>query len=245
MTYEFISSERYTDTSTKLTFMLNGRQTIVVRPDKPANGNPTVWRTEFFGAFDAVDRAMLERGWFIVYHRVSDMYGCPESLVMMREFYDFMEQTFNLSKKPVLFGFSRGALYAVNYAAKYQDSVGAMYLDAPCLTNHYWPGSDKYDGTAEQMLLFKWLGITKAEVATYPGYPKDRAHLVKDIPIIIVQGDADVECVWEEHGKYFVDKLEAAGGKAEIIFKPGCGHHPHSLDDPTPVVEFIEKNYEA
>lgn len=50
MTYQFISSERYTDTSTKLTFMLNGRQTIVVRPDKPANGNPTVWRTEFFGA---------------------------------------------------------------------------------------------------------------------------------------------------------------------------------------------------
>ena len=188
---------------------------------------------------------MLERGWFIVYHKVSDMYGCPESLVMMREFYDFMEQTFNLSKKPVLFGFSRGALYAVNYAAKYQDAVGALYLDAPCLTNHYWPGSDKYDGTAEHMLLFKWLGITKAEVATYDGYPKERAHLVKDIPIVIVQGDKDVECVWEEHGKIFVDKLEAAGGKAEIIFKPGCGHHPHSLENPTLVVEFIENNYKA
>lgn len=173
------------------------------------------------------------------------MYGCPESLVMMREFYDFMEQTFNLSKKPVLFGFSRGALYAVNYAAKYQDAVGALYLDAPCLTNHYWPGSDKYDGTAEHMLLFKWLGITKAEVATYDGYPKERAHLVKDIPIVIVQGDKDVECVWEEHGKIFVDKLEAAGGKAEIIFKPGCGHHPHSLENPTLVVEFIENNYKA
>ena len=90
MTYEFISSERYTDTSTKLTFLLNGRQTIVVRPDTPAKGNPTVWRAEFFGAFDSVDRAMLERGWFIVYHSVSNMYGCPESIVMLREFCDYV-----------------------------------------------------------------------------------------------------------------------------------------------------------
>jgi len=27
-----------------------------------------------------------------------------------------------------------------------------------------------------------------------------------------------------------------------LITKKGVGHHPHSLTDPTPVVEFIEKN---
>ena len=30
--------------------------------------------------------------------------------------------------------------------------------------------------------------------------------------------------------------------KFEVIHKPGVGHHPHGLDDPTPVVEFIEKH---
>jgi hypothetical protein len=27
-----------------------------------------------------------------------------------------------------------------------------------------------------------------------------------------------------------------------VIHKPGVGHHPHGLDDPLPVVEFIEKH---
>jgi hypothetical protein len=27
-----------------------------------------------------------------------------------------------------------------------------------------------------------------------------------------------------------------------LIHKPGVGHHPHGLDDPLPVVEFIEKH---
>jgi hypothetical protein len=31
-------------------------------------------------------------------------------------------------------------------------------------------------------------------------------------------------------------------GVIEVIHKPGVGHHPHGLDDPTPVVEFIEKH---
>ena len=29
------------------------------------------------------------------------------------------------------------------------------------------------------------------------------------------------------------------GGTVELIHKPGIGHHPHGLDDPAPVVEFV------
>ena len=29
------------------------------------------------------------------------------------------------------------------------------------------------------------------------------------------------------------------GGNVELIIKPGCDHHPHSLEDPQPVVDFI------
>jgi hypothetical protein len=32
------------------------------------------------------------------------------------------------------------------------------------------------------------------------------------------------------------------GGTIKVIHKPGVGHHPHGLDDPAPVVEFILKN---
>ena len=35
------------------------------------------------------------------------------------------------------------------------------------------------------------------------------------------------------------------GGSITLIAKPGVGHHPHGLDDPTPIVEFIVKHAAA
>jgi hypothetical protein len=32
------------------------------------------------------------------------------------------------------------------------------------------------------------------------------------------------------------------GGEIQVIRKPGIGHHPHGLDDPKPVVDFILKH---
>jgi hypothetical protein len=34
-------------------------------------------------------------------------------------------------------------------------------------------------------------------------------------------------------------RYKAAGGTIRVIHKPGIGHHPHGLEDPTPVVDFI------
>ena len=38
------------------------------------------------------------------------------------------------------------------------------------------------------------------------------------------------------------ERYKAFGGEIQVIHKLGIGHHPHGLDDPTPVVEFILKN---
>ena len=32
------------------------------------------------------------------------------------------------------------------------------------------------------------------------------------------------------------------GGEVEMIHKPGVGHHPHSLENPAPIVAFLEKH---
>jgi hypothetical protein len=29
------------------------------------------------------------------------------------------------------------------------------------------------------------------------------------------------------------------GGEIQVLHKPGMSHHPHGLDDPTPVVDFV------
>ena len=36
--------------------------------------------------------------------------------------------------------------------------------------------------------------------------------------------------------------VKALGGEIVVIAKPNCDHHPHSLTDPTPIVEFVLKH---
>jgi len=40
----------------------------------------------------------------------------------------------------------------------------------------------------------------------------------------------------------FEKNVKAAGGKITLIGKENCGHHPHSLKDPKPIVDFVLKH---
>jgi hypothetical protein len=37
-------------------------------------------------------------------------------------------------------------------------------------------------------------------------------------------------------------RYEKLGGEIKVITKPGVGHHPHSLNDPAPIVEFVRQH---
>ena len=239
MTYEFISKTDYHG-GEKVNFCLNGRESLVVRPKNPLPGNPFCWRTEFFGAFDSVDVEMLKRGWHLCYHKVSDMYGCDESLVMLHEFHEFVTQTFGLNAQAVLFGFSRGGLYAVNYAAKYPDRVSGLYLDAPVCDIRSWPCSDPNRRETTECLAC--YGLTFETLKNFNDCPIDKVEKVIQIPTIIVAGDSDKTVPYDQNGQIFAEKFERLGGKIKTIVKPGCDHHPHSLENPVPVADFIEEN---
>ena len=89
------------------------------------------------------------------------------------------------------------------------------------------------------------VGFTsKEEAMRYRGNPVDNLQPLADhkIPIIHVYGDADEVVPWEENTGVLAERYRALGGDIVLIGKPDCGHHPHGLSDPTPVVDFIMKN---
>lgn len=125
---------------TQCNYDYNGRLLIIVQPAKRrAEVCPWVWRAEFFDAFPAVDIALLEKGYVIVYYCLSDMYGCPQAVLEMKRAHDFVVKEFSLCEKADIFGFSRGGLYASNYAVKYPNDVSSLYLDAPVMDIRSWP----------------------------------------------------------------------------------------------------------
>ncbi len=60
--------------------------------------------------------------------------------------------------------------------------------------------------------------------------------------LIHVVGDADNTVPPAENTAIIEARYKKLGGTIQVIHKPGIGHHPHGLDDPTPVVEFILKH---
>jgi len=226
-------------------FEYHGRSAAIAVPENVKEGRPWVWRAEFFGVFDTVDAELLRRGWHIVYYGISDMYGSPESVGLMRDFYDFITVEFGLDSKCDMFGFSRGGLYAFNYTCAYPDAVSTLYLDAPVLDMRDWPCGKGHEHEEGFLDAPRKYGMTKeAFLADRTLQPVDRMYELIDskVPVIVVAGDADGVVDFRRNGRRLCDMLYSLGHDYMEIIKPGCDHHPHSLEDPIPVVEFIEKH---
>lgn len=225
-------------------FIFDGREATVIIPDKPNEAKNWVWRAEFLGAFDYADRALLEKGWHIVYYRVSNMYGCPQSIEYMKAFRDYAVKEFGLNERAAIFGFSRGGLYTINYAAEYPEDIGVIYLDAPVVDITTWPRMTS--SAAEWEDCKRHHGITEdnPKPEDIPTNPINRLEALKStgIPLILVAGDSDEIVPYDSNGRYIEKLYENSDVKFKVILKPGVGHHPHSLENPAEIVDFIEKN---
>jgi len=224
------------------TFDFEGKEARVVKPKLVAKGSPWIWRARFWGHEPQLDIAMLERGYHIVYCDVSELFGNEESLQIWNNFYKFLQQ-FGLNKKAVMEGMSRGGIYIYNWALRYPDRVSAIYADAPVLNFKSWPGGKETGkGSPENWEIFKQdYKLTEQQALDFKDAPVDRASEIGalKIPTIHVIGDVDDVVPPDENTLPFAKAYIAAGGKLEIIHKPTVGHHPHSLADPTPLVDFL------
>ena len=135
-------------------------------------------------------------------------------------------------------GFSRGGLYALNWAIANPEKVACLYLDAPVCDVFSWPGREQPE--LWQDLLQKW-DTTDEEMASFAGNPIDHLQplAAAGVPILAVCGDSDRVVPYSENMEVLRNRYVALGGPVEVILKPGCDHHPHSLENPEPVVDFI------
>jgi pimeloyl-ACP methyl ester carboxylesterase len=224
-------------------FELDGRACVLVRPDSPLHSSAWIWRTEFFGAFPTLDLALLKVGFHLAYIDVQNMYGAPMAMRHMDRFYAHLMDNHALSNRCVLEGFSRGALFALNWAAQNPHAVACVYLDAPVCDFKSWPGGrGKAQGSVEDWQRLKQAyGFSEDDALAYTSNPVDSLAplATAEIPIIAVYGEADVDLPPDENILLLESRYRALGGEITVIGKPGVGHHPHSLADPSPLFDFI------
>jgi hypothetical protein len=224
-------------------FDVDGRGCRVVCPKKAASGKPWIWRARFWAHEPQADLALLEKGFHVVYMDVAGFYGSPKAVDHWDSFYEFLTAKHNFSKKPALEGMSRGGLIIYNWAIKNPQKVACIYADAPVLDIRSWPGG-KGRGNASRSDWEECLdayAISEAEaVSSYDG-PLDNLEtlVAAGIPILHVVGAIDIIVPVSENSRILEKRYREFGGDIKVITKPDTGHHPHSLKDPKPIVDFI------
>lgn len=230
----------------KINFQVDGRAAFLIAPKQPAASRPWIWRTEFFGHEPQADQELLKRGFHVAYINVQNLYGGPEAMKAMDAMFARVTSEYQLSKRCVLEGFSRGGLFSLNWAARNPEKVACIYNDAPVCDFKSWPGGKgrSRGSAADWERCKKAYGLASDEEALgYKLNPIDNLEpLAKaKIPLLHVCGAADDVVPIEENSLIVQKRYEALGGPFVLISKPDCNHHPHSLKDPTPIVEFVMK----
>lgn len=218
-------------------FVVNGYRAVIMQPEN-ANGK-WIWKTEFFHAFEAAEEALYRAGYTRVYYEISDKYGSPEAVRLMYDFYKVLRERIKLDEKGILFGFSRGGLYAFNFALKHPECVGKVYLDAPVLDLRSWPRTDPVYGEVElhEQVMKEYGFETETEFLNYTAYPveKLKEYFENGIPTLLIAGDDDRTVDFRRNSEIMIRYCEQNGISLVYYVKAGVDHHPHSfgnLKDP-------------
>lgn len=235
-------------------FVFEGAEAWVVVPTAPLKGNPWSWCLMFPDAFTERCAApqLVDRGFHHAFLDVGNTFGSPAAVAQLDRFHDELVRR-GLAPRPALIGISRGSLYAHRFASDHPDKVSVIYGDAGVCDLRSWPGGvaagRKGKGSpgdwAEAKKLYGF--ADDAAALAWTGNPIDTLGPLAgaNVALIHVVGDADDVVPPEENALIVAARYGELGGTVELIHKPGIGHHPHGLDDPTPVVEFIVRHAAA
>lgn len=229
------------------TFLFNGQNALIVVPNEMSEAREWVWRARFWGHEPQTDLALLEKGYHVVYVDVSNLFGNRQAVSRWDKFYRFVRSQYGLNQRAALEGMSRGGLIVYNWASENTDKVACIYADAPVCDLRSWPGGE-YNGKGSLEAWQKALdahGQTRESIKKYQYVPIYTAREVAKagIPALHICGAADQVVPYEENTAVLVESYKKAGGDIEVILKEHVGHHPHSLEDPQLIVDFIENSY--
>jgi len=231
-----------------ISFKVFNRDCKIVKPKWTNKQRSWIWRARFWGHEPQADVALLEHGYHVVYCDVAEWFGNDEAIKTWNKFYDLLTRA-GLNKKAAMEGMSRGAVYVYNWAAENPDKVACVYVDNPLLDLLWWPGrqyKEQMPGHKEWDLFKEDFGFnTDEEALQFKGSPLDKTTAIAQggYPMLHICSDADEDVPMSKNTIPFVEKIKALGGQIDVIIKPGFKHHPHSLPNPAPIVQFVMNAY--
>ncbi len=225
-------------------FTFQGRAAKILYPSCPSNGK-LMLKTEYFDAFPSFEVAMLKKGYTLCFMSHPTRWAPDSETEVTAQFIRHVAKELNMEPKCIIVGMSCGGLQGVRLAELYPELVSVLFLDAPVLNLLSMAGLGACSCSAVPLFwneLVKTYGFNKSTILNFRKSPIDNMKplIENNIPIIMVWGDADDVVIYEENGQVLEDYYRENGGDLSVIRMPGRGHHPHSMEDPTPIIEYVE-----
>ena len=225
---------------TRYDFTFENRKAFIVAPKNPAPGLPWLWCLQWPTAF--IKRTptfpLLEQGWHYVHIDLHNTAMGIEGVKIAERFYNYL-QTLSFDPKAALSGLSIGGLYALRWAAEHPETVSSIYLDAPVtqpVSNTGWL-MKRYEK------CYQLVGADA--LRNSPLSPNNSCKVIAKagIPVIAIRHGADKVVSNKNNFDVFARNFQAAGGKLTVIDHADYEHHPHGMENPAPLAEFILKNH--
>lgn len=229
----------------RVDFDFNGREAILVFPLKEKANGKWMLKTEYFGAFPALELDMLACGYHLAYLKNDNRWGTDADQAAKRDFCEFLSSKYGLSRKCVCIGMSCGGFHAVCFASRYPSYVSLLYLDAPLLSFYGLTEIEKRKDEhwfEEQKAAYGY--TTRAELYVNNDQPIHRLKILTDnrIPVALVYGGADSIVDPFSNAEVLKEYYISHEAPIKVWYKPECDHHPHGPENTLDVIEYIRAN---
>ena len=229
-------------------FTHEGAECLIVYSKKALPGNPYAMKTEYWDAFPAVEIALLERGFHLVYRKNANRLATPEDCHARARLMEHLEKAYALAPKCVPVGYSCGGAHALNFAKYYPERVSCLYLDAPVVTFCSFPAylSDPARRGTPWTVEFPaaYPDVRLFDLYRFPHHPVNALPtlLAPRIPLAMSWGDEDLTVPFAENGFLLEEAYRETDIPSLFVLRPLQGHHPHGPADPTALLDFISEH---
>ncbi len=220
------------------------RDCQIFYPSVPSNGK-LMLKPQYTGAFPYFEEEMLKRGYTLCAMSHPTRWGPDSETEETAKFVRLVAEELKMEPKCIVIGMSCGGLQAVRLAELHPELVSVLFLDAPVMNLLSMAGLGACNPTHATGFwneLVKTYGFNKSTILNFRKSPIDNMEplIENNIPIIMLYGDKDDVVPYEENGQVLEEFYRERGGDLCVMRMEGRGHHPHSLQDPTPIIEFVE-----
>lgn len=213
-------------------FEFDGKDAIVVFPNKVEPEKNWLLKTEYWDAFPQPEIEMLKKGFHLAFVGNDSRFATEVDCTRKARFVEYISSQFGIRDKCIPVGYSCGGAHAVNFAGMYPNLVCCLYLDAPVLNFCDYPGRLNDAGCERvwnEEFVAAYPGVTRASLLMFENHPLNKIETLKKhkIPIVMLYGTQDSTVDYNKNGKLLELEYENSPGLLTVIPRFLQGHHPH------------------